>query len=151
MTDAYSLVGDALYSFVQGLDITAVYDEGWAKSYNRPFEPDEVSAGDYPALMVVPAEDEASTLDTHADSDRIVYWVTVFTSMSDTIANGEGQIRSLADLVRNAIRAERSNPTPFGLANAYDLSVTGTWGWDTDRAERFYRVVVSVQVSQEFA
>jgi hypothetical protein len=150
MTDAYLLVGDAIYSFVDGIDITSVYDEGWLKKFARPFKPEEVTAADYPAFVVIPAEDEASTLDTHADSDRITYWVTIMAQMQDTIINGEGQIRALADLVRNAIRAERGNPTPFGLTNAYDLTVSGTWGWKVDRAERFYRIVVSVQVAQDF-
>lgn len=146
--NSYAIVGDALYNFVRTIDITSVYLDGWGNTFNRPFEPDEVTNGGYPCLMVVPAEDEASGLDTATDADRIVYWVQVSESVQTTLHNGETDIRAVADLVRNAIRNERGAAQPFGI-DAYDVNLTGQWGWDTERGERFYRCIVSVNIAQD--
>lgn len=152
MIASYSVIGDALYDFCKDIDITAIYEDGWAKTFDRPFMPDEVTAGDYPVLMVVPAEDEAATLDSHTDDDRIVYWVRVYDSAQVSLMDGEADIRALADLVRNAIRAERGKAQPFAVTNAvtYDLQISGSWGWDVERSERFYQVTVSTKVAQDF-
>lgn len=147
MTSTITDVGTALSTFVGNIDITSIYSENWAHKFNRPFEPEEVTDGGYPTLMIVPAEDESSTLDSRTDSDRIVYWVTLLESMSDTINTGESSIRALADLVRNELRDERTKPNPLGSDN-YDLQLSGTWGWDIDRGERFYRLIVTVNVAQ---
>lgn len=152
MINAYSVIGDAIYDFCKDLDITSVYEDGWAKTFDRPFMPEEVTAGDYPVLMVVPAEDEASSLDNRTDDDRIVYWVRIYDSAESSLMDGEGDIRALADLVRNKMQQERSKAQPFGVENAvtYNVQLSGTWGWDAERAERFYQVTVSTMVAQEF-
>lgn len=149
MIDAITQVGDDLYNFVSNLNITSVEPDGWAHTFNRPFEPDEVTAGEYPVLMVVPAEDEGTTLDSFTDSDRLVFWVHLIYSVQELkMAGNETQVRRLADLVRNCLKAERAKPNPLGN-DAYDLQVSGTWGWDAERGERYYRLIVTVQIAQE--
>lgn len=147
MTDAYTRIGNDLYAFVSAINITSVELDGWGNTFNRPFEPDEVTAGGYPTLMVIPAEDEASTLDSHTDSDRIVFWVHLIYSVQEVKIDGEAKIRALADLVRNALKRERLDPSPLGN-DAYDLQMSGSWGWDTERGERYYRLIVTIHVDQ---
>ena len=148
MIDAISQVGDDLKTFVTGIDITDIEPDGWAHVFNRVFLPEEVTAGGYPTLVIVPAEDSSETLDSATDRQRVTYWVTILTSMADTFQDGEGTIRRLADRLRNSVAAERLSPAPLGN-DAYDLTVAGTWGWEPERAERFYRLIVTVSFAQD--
>jgi len=152
MTNSYFDIGTALYGFATAINISSVDGLTWAHTFNRIYQPQEVTAGGYPTLMVVPAEDEASTLDSRTDSDRIVYWVVISASTEEIFMGGEGQIRKVADLVRNAFRTERNNPEGvFGHGDAYDVQFGGTWAWDNERSERYYKLVVTIHVAQQFA
>ncbi len=148
MIHAYSVVGDAIYEMVSAIDISEVYEEGWAHTFNRIFTPEELSGGGYPAFTVIPAEDEGSTLDSRTDTDRIVYWVVISFSQEEAIRDGEGNIRALVDLVRNTVKQQRASADPF-TGDAYNVQVSGIWGWDTERSERFYRLVITVNVAQD--
>jgi len=149
--NAIEQVGDDLYAFASSVDISPVDGLTWAHTFNRIYQPQEVTDGGYPTLMVVPAEDEGTTLDSYTDADRIVYWVVISVSTAEVFMGGEGQIRKIADVVRNAVRQERINPAGvFGVGDTYDLQFAGTWGWDDTRSERFYKLVVTINVAQAF-
>lgn len=142
MSQTYQNIGQALYAFMQAIDITPVAGSTWAQTFNYP--PKTISA--YPAFVVAPAEDVVEVLDADYDDDTITYWVQIYDTYYDA-SEAEDRLRKIVDLVRTAIRRERASEAPLGNT-AYGLRLSGTWGADFDHGERFYRLQVQVRVAQ---
>lgn len=147
MSRAYQDFGNDLYVYLAGIDITAIEPDGWAHTFNRPFEPEEVTAGGYPTLMVVPARDQAATLDSRTDTDTVTFWAFLYYSVHDVVLDSEEKLRQLVDLVRSHIRSERIAINTLGGEDTYDIRFSGEWGWDNERSERFYRLEVTAEIA----
>jgi hypothetical protein len=148
MSSAYLDFGNDLYTYLAGIDITAIEPLGWAHTFNRPFEPDEVTAGGYPTLMVVPARDQGSTIDSYTDSDAVTYWAYIYYPVRDVMLDdAETKLRQLVDLIRTQVRHERIVAVSLGGADTYDIQIQGEWGYDTERGERFYRLETTANIS----
>lgn len=147
MSSAYTDFGNDLYAYLRGINITAIEPDGWANTFNRPFEPEEVTAGGYPTLMVVPARDQTATLDSRTDSDTVTFWAFVYYSVHDVVLGSEEKLRQLVDLVRTKLRIERIAIQALGGDDTYDIRFSGEWGWDNERGERFYRLEVTASIA----
>jgi hypothetical protein len=148
LSTAYHDFGNDLYDYLAAIDITGVDLNGWAHTFNRPFEPDEVTAGGYPTLMVVPARDQGMTIDSYTDADTITYWAYIYYPVRDVMLDdAEAKLRQLVDLVRSKLRHERIASSTLGGEETYDIQIQGEWGYDTERGERFYRLEVTAHIT----
>jgi hypothetical protein len=141
---AYHDFGEALYAFVEALDISDVDPVGWAYTFNRLPKSDEMDA--YPSFAVVPARDTQEILDSITDDVAITYSVYLFVRYWDANVP-EADIRELADLVRTALAQERRKPEPLG--GSYTLAYAGEWGYDPDQVQRYYRLDVTARFSED--
>lgn len=144
MSTTYVSLGAALYNFMNTLVITSVDPGGWGDKFNRPPKQDEIDQ--YPAFAVVPQRDTQEDLDNTSDDDRVTYSIFLFHGYYEG-SQSEEMLRSLADLVRTALRKERAKPNPLGNA-AYSLAIAGEWGFDVEQGERFYRIDVTAKVAE---
>lgn len=151
MSRTYETVGQAIYNFVDAIDITAAkpvdwFDDTlvWGDKLNRPPKSNELNV--YPAFVIVPAEDGQETGDTDVDFDSVTYSVFIITKFAE--ANmAEGLLRQVVDIVRTSFRALRADPSPL-LEAAYDIRFRGEWGGVPDQGERYYKLNVTVFVHE---
>ena len=142
MSTTYQSVGEAIYALIDAIVITSIFPSGWREKHNWP--PKQIVA--YPAFSVVPAEDVEEPLDAITDDDRVTYWVYL-TDAYDDASDAEARLRRLVDLVRTEVRQSKRNPTVMGPAYALGR-ISGVWGANVEKGERFYRLSIEVKVDQ---
>lgn len=151
MSDAYTVIGDALYEYMEEMDISAAFpepEEGdpptWGTKLNRPPKADELTV--YPAFAISPARDGQETGDTVTDFDAISYYIYII--LSNREANlSEARLRKIVDIVRTNFRELRDDPAPLH-DSAYNVTFVGDWGGTPEQGERWYRLEVTVYVHE---
>lgn len=134
----------ALYNLVSAINVTSVLPGGWAKT--QPHLPKDVRV--YPSLAVTSIRDEESTLDSRSDDVVFTMAVQIVDTWADA-SDAEDRISRLIPLIRRALRQQRGSATPLG-GTAYALgSISGDWGADAGRGERWYQFNIEVKVTED--
>src|SRR4051812_38198246 len=111
MSTTYTTIGQALYDLFDGIDITAIYPDGWALEANYPLkEPGQLAT--WPVFSVQPSEDAETDLDSIGDDDLITYHVFLYDTFEDS-ATTETRMRQLVDLTRTELRKQKRSSTPL--------------------------------------
>ncbi len=143
MSTTYFDARQALYTLIDGIDVTSVIVGGWGEKHRHL--PKDVRL--YPAFAVTPIRDEETTLDAISDEDRVTLGVQIIDTWLDA-SEGDDRLSRLIDLVRTAVRQQKRSMNPIG-GTAYTLGrIFGEWGADDGRGERWYTLNVELKVDQ---
>src|SRR5665811_773508 len=155
MSTTYSTIGQAIYDFMDSIDISAATPENWepgenltwGDKLNRPPKANELNV--YPAFLVMPSGDTQETGDSRTDLDAVTYSVFVVFSYAEA-TYAEDTLRHVADIVRTAFRALRLDPSQL-MNSAYHISFTGEWGGTVDQGERYYKLNITTQITEDIS
>jgi hypothetical protein len=135
---------DALYTLVDGIDISEIWEPGWV--YQSKYPPKQKV---YPAFWVEPVTNSTQTLDSITNQSTFTYWISITESYEDA-PSGEDTAIDLADLVYRTVLEAARNPSVLGegYEAVFDGTPTGQWGFEERLGERVYRIEVAFHVTE---
>lgn len=135
-------IRDALYTLVEGIDITGIVMTGW--EFKSKYPPKQKV---YPGFWVEPISNSTQTLDSRSNQSTYIFWINITESYEDA-PMAEDTAIDLADLIYQRVLKACYADTPLATG-VFDGTPTGQWGFEERYGERVYRIEVAVRVTED--